>query len=336
MQFVVHLDDPTVAALVDAGAADAAVASAFAAWGRGQASTSQRVRAGVDGVGMASAMAAVVPPYCGGKVYATHRGRFTFVNVLFGADGALLATLDGDVITRLRTPAASALAIDHLAPDHAAVAAVIGTGRLAAAHLDMLRRTLPGLREVRVCGRRRSVAADIAAGIATDELTAIGTDDPVAAVEGANVIVTITSARDPLFPSSAVGDDALICAVGATKHDRAEIDPALVARCATVVCDDVAGSRVECGDLIRAASAGFFDWARAVELHDVAAGSANIAWAGDAPVLFETQGVAIQDVAVSAVAFERFVGCSSQPVPVIDAEHYTHDQPIIEDQEVTR
>ena len=330
MQFVVHLDDPTVAALVDASAADVAVASAFAAWGRGEAATSQRVRARVDGVGMASAMAAVMAPYCGGKVYATHDGRFTFVNVLFSTDGRLLATLDGYLITQLRTPAASALAIDHLAPTGASVAAVIGTGRLARAHLDMLCRKLPALREVRVCGRRRSAAADLAADVAADGLEAIGTDDPVAAVGGAQVIVTVTSAHDPLFPSSAIGDDALICAVGSTKHDRAEIDPLVVARCAAVVCDDVAGSRVECGDLIRAASAGSFDWASAVELHDVASGSSITERAGDAPVLFETQGVAIQDVAVCAVAFERYVARSSQPVPDIDDENDT------EDQEVTR
>ena len=64
---------------------------------------------------MASAMAAVVPPYCGGKLYATHAGRFTFLNVLFDVEGELLATLDGDAVTLLRTAAASSLAIRHLA-----------------------------------------------------------------------------------------------------------------------------------------------------------------------------------------------------------------------------
>ena len=81
-------------------------------------------------------MAAVVPPYCGGKLYATNAGRFTFVNVLFRTDGRLLATLDGDAVTRLRTPAASSLAIHHLAARHAAIAAVIGTGRQAWPHID--------------------------------------------------------------------------------------------------------------------------------------------------------------------------------------------------------
>ena len=85
---------------------------------------------------MASAMAAVVPPYCGGKLYATNAGRFTFLNALFDVEGALLATLDGDAVTLLRTAAASSLAIRHLAAPHAAVATVVGTGRQAWPHVD--------------------------------------------------------------------------------------------------------------------------------------------------------------------------------------------------------
>ena len=132
MQSVLHLDDRTVAELVDPAAAQRAVDDAFAAWGRGEAATTQRVRASAGG-GMASAMAAVVPPYCGGKLYATNAGRFTFLNALFHTDGRLLATLDGDAVTLLRTAAASSLAIRHLAAPHASVAAVIGTGHQAAA-----------------------------------------------------------------------------------------------------------------------------------------------------------------------------------------------------------
>ena len=105
-----HLDDATVALLLDPASVTDVVGDAFGAWGRGEAATTQRVRSSASGM-MASAMAAVVPPYSGGKLYATIDGVFTFVNVLFDAEGRFLCTLDGDVLTRLRTPAASALAI---------------------------------------------------------------------------------------------------------------------------------------------------------------------------------------------------------------------------------
>ena len=303
MQSVLHLDDRTVADLVDEASAERAVADAFAAWGRGEAATTQRVRAAGRDAGMASAMAAVVPPYCGGKLYATNAGRFTFLNVLFDVDGTLLATLDGDVVTALRTAAASALAIRHLAAPDATVATVIGTGRQAAPHADMLVRTLPNLGELRICGRKLDATARLAAHV--EGVPATVHDDPAAAVTGAHVIVTVTSAYEPLFPATAVADDALICAVGATKANRAELSPELVARCAAVVCDDVTGSRVECGDLIRAAAAGRFDWNHAIELNAIAAGTAEVPCAGGAPVLFETQGVAIQDVAVCGLAYAR-------------------------------
>jgi ornithine cyclodeaminase len=313
MQSVLHLDDRTVSALVDPDAADHAVAEAFAAWGRGEASTTQRVRASVPSGGMASAMAAVLPPYCGGKLYATAQGRFTFLNVLFGVDGTLLATLDGDAVTGLRTAAASALAIRHLAAAGATDAALIGTGHQGWPHLEMLRRVLPGLREIRVWGRTLA-AADALAQRASDPDRIVIATDACAAVDGADVVVTVTSSTTPLFPAGAVADRALICAVGATKADRAELEPDLVARCAAVVCDDVTGSRVECGDLIRAAAAGRFDWDEAIELKDVAAGTRAVPRDGAAPVLFETQGVALQDVALCALAYQRFTTTDTQEV----------------------
>lgn len=302
-----HLDDGTVSQLVDPASAQEAVWRAFEAWGRGTAATTQRVRAIPPiGPGMASAMAAVVPPYCGGKLYATVDGRFTFVIVLFDVDGRLLATLDGHAVTELRTPAVSAMAISRLAVPKVEVATVIGAGVQGPPHVEMLVRTLPELTELRLCGRPGEEAVRELARYAS-ELGAPARvfDDNYAAVDGAQVVLTLTSSPQPLFPAACVADDALICAVGATKANRAEIGPDVVARCATVVCDDVTGSRVECGDLIQAAEAGAFDWSRAVELHALAAGTVTVERAGAAPVLFETQGVAIQDIAVAALAYER-------------------------------
>lgn len=313
MQSVLHLDDSSIAALVDAAGAERAVWDAFAAWGRGEAATTQRARAG-SADGMASAMAAVVPPYGGGKVYATAPDpgggapRFTFVNVLFDTAGAALATMDGGTLTALRTPAISSLAIHHLARPGATVAAVIGAGNQGWPHVEMLRRSLPGLVDLRIAARRGSAAASLLADrAAAAGLPARIVDEPADAVDGAHVVVTVTNATAPLFPSEAVADDALVCAVGATKYDRVEIPGELVARCSAVVCDDVVGSHVECGDLIAAVRSGHFDWADAVELHAVAAGRVQLARAGAAPVLFESQGVALADIAVSGLAYARHV-----------------------------
>jgi ornithine cyclodeaminase len=311
---VLHLDDHTIDALLDPAAVTDAVAAAFGAWGRGEAATTQRVRASAEGL-MSSAMAAVVPPFSGGKLYATNKGVFTFVMVLFDADGRLLCTLDGDVITRLRTPAASAIAIRALAAPDSTRAAVIGSGRQAWSHLQMLATELPDLEHVAVSSREPEITAELVDRARAAGIAAVAEATSPDAVDGADVVVTITSSVEPLFPASVVGDRTLLCAVGATKYDRRELDSETVARCAAVVCDDVEGSRTECGDLIHAAAEGAFAWEWAIELYDVVAGNVSVPRAGHAPILFETQGVAIQDVAVAALAYERYCESSSTNNP---------------------
>ena len=299
-----HLDDATIASLLDPASVTDAVADAFDAWGRGAAATTQRVRSSASGM-MASAMAAVVPPYSGGKLYATTNGAFTFVNVLFDDQGRFLCTLDGDVLTRLRTPAASALAIRHMAVAGARTAAIVGSGRQAWPHLAMLVAELPALERIAVWARRPAAVAELVDRAIERGIPAVAARSAAEAAEGADVVVTVTASTEPVVPCEAVTDRTLLCAVGATKYDRRELSPATVGRCAAVVCDDAVGSRVECGDLIGAVADGAFDWADAVELRDVVAGNMTVPRAGNAPVLFETQGVALQDVAVAALAYRR-------------------------------
>lgn len=306
---MIHIDDAAVLRLLDLPSVTTRLDEAYAAWGHARAATTQRVRA-TSTEGMASAMAAVVPPYSGGKVYATVAGRFTFVIVLFDLDGNLLGALDGDAVTRLRTPATSALAIRHLArADGPRVAAVIGGGRQAWGHVEMLRDELPDLTELRVHARRPEVAGSLADRARAGGVPAVAAPTAIDAVEGADVVVTVTSSSTPLFPAWALGDQALVCAVGATKYDRCEIGPDVVERCVAVVADDVTGSRTECGDLLTAAAAGRFDWDRAVELHALVAGTVAVPRAADGPtpgpVLFESQGVALQDIATAGLAWER-------------------------------
>ena len=302
---MLHLTDDIIAELLDLDSVQEVVWRAFADLGRGEAATTQRVRAMAPS-GMASAMAAVVPPYSGGKVYATKNGQFTFVNVLFDLDGKFLCTLDGDVLTRFRTPAGCSLAIREMAPQRVESAAVVGAGKQGWYHLEMLWHQLPQLSEIRVADARREAADDIVARARRIGIPAVAVDTPTDAVRNADVVLTITPSNTPLFAADAISDNALVCGVGATKYDRCELPTELVARCVAVVCDDAVGSRVECGDLIHAAKAGHFDWSNAIELADVAAGKVTVPRGGNGPVLFETQGVALQDVAAAGLAWERY------------------------------
>jgi ornithine cyclodeaminase len=306
---VLHIDDATVAALLDPGACTDAIEAAFADWGHHRAASTVRVRASAP-AGMCSAMAAVVPGLgvSGGKVYATHGGVFSFVVVLFDLEGRVLCTMDGDALTRVRTPSGSALAIRHLAAPGSRVAALVATGRQALGHARMLAAELD-LAELRLAGRDQAKVAALVRTLRGDGVPAVAAPDPARAVEGADVVVTVTASDRPLFPSSVVGDRTLVCAVGATKPTRRELDGPTIARSEVVVADSVEGSHAECGDLIAAEREGWFEWERAVSLAAVVAGTAAVPRAGErGPLVFESQGVALMDVVAAGLVWHAHAG----------------------------
>lgn len=309
---MLHLDDRTVGELLDPRACTDALEEAFADWGNHEAASTVRVRAAAPR-GMASAMAAVVPGLgvCGGKVYATHEGVFTFVIVLFDLEGRVLCTLDGDTLTRVRTPSVSAIAIRHLAAPGSTVAALIGTGRQALGHARMLADELD-LSELRIVGRNQQRVDEVVAVLQAEDVPARGVMDPTTAATGSDVIVTVTASDQPLFPAGAVGEGTLVCAAGATKATRRELDGRTIGRSALVVTDSVEGSKTECGDLIAAEREGFFDWGRAVSLADVVAGNASTPRAGEqGPVIFESQGVALMDVVAAGLVWRAHTGAAT-------------------------
>jgi ornithine cyclodeaminase/alanine dehydrogenase-like protein (mu-crystallin family) len=301
---VIHLEDATVAELLDLPSVTDAVQAALLDLAAGQAATTLRVRAAAGGA-MASAMAAVLPAagVSGGKLYGTYAGGFSFVVGLFATDGGVLCTLDGDVLTRIRTAAATAVAVRHLAPSHATVAALFGTGTQSRWQAQALDQELE-LAELRVCGRSPGRADELAAWAKEAGLPAQAVDDPGEAIDGAGVVVTVTSSYEPVFPGERLAGNALVCGIGSTKPDRRELDGSAVGRARLVVTDSRGGATVECGDLIQAAAEGLIDLQELVELADVVAGT--VARPPTGITLFESQGLALEDVAAAALAYRRW------------------------------
>ena len=301
------ITDAEVGAVLDLATTTDWLERALGDLGRQRAASSIRVRATTGGA-MASALAAAWPDggVTGGKVYATKDGVLTFLVAVFDLDGRLLAVMEGDTLTRIRTAAGTGVALRHLLARPPEVVTVIGTGRQCRQHLELVAAELPGVGEVRIVGRRPG-PRDTAVRAAVElELPAVGMADPVEAVQDAGVVITLTSASRPLFPGDRLPDGALVCALGATKHDRQELGPDTVARAGTVVVDSLEGSRTECGDLIAAAAAGSFRWDDALELAPVVADPALVAGrTGHDVVLFESQGIALQDIVAAAIVVER-------------------------------
>lgn len=250
-------------------------------------------------------MAAVLPStgYCGAKVYTALHSRFSFVILLFSIeDGRLLATFDAKELTRLRTAAVSTLASGHLARSDSRTLAVFGTGVQAAGHVRALAQKFP-IKTIYVVGRNQ--ADEFARE--TAELTGCET----AAVKGdfavsrADIIVTATRSLTPLFDGRLVPAGSSIIAVGSARPDAAEIDAVTVARCARIVVESAEQAHHEAGDLLMAEGAGGTPWNKVTELGPLLAGQVNGRQSPDEITLFESLGLALEDVAIASLAYSR-------------------------------
>ena len=244
--------------------------------------------------------------YWGFKAYTTTRQGARFVVHLYDVtSGALLAILEAERLGQLRTGAASGVATKYLARPDAGTLALFGAGYQAETQLEAIAAVRP-LREVRVYSRtpaRRHAFAERMAARLGLQVRAV--DAPEAALDGADIITTITTARAPLFKGDLVQPGVHINAAGSNAAIRAELDAEAVRRATAIFVDDVQQARFESGDLVQAYQRNALAWERVRPLADVVAGLLPGRRTSEDITLFESQGIALWDVALAAVVYER-------------------------------
>lgn len=253
---------------------------------------------------MLSTMGAVLPGsrVAGTKVYTTVNGRFRFVIVLFSTeDGRPLAAIEGDEMTGLRTSAATAVAAEYLAPLNARKLAVIGTGVQARSHVP----ALCGVRdfsEILVAGveGQASFAAEAEAKTGIPA-RAVSIDEAAA---GADVLLTVTRSKTPLFSGELLKEGTFVAAVGASKPDVRELDDTAIRRASAIVVEWKIQAREEAGDLVLCAP-DTLDWNRVLELGDVIAGTAGYTRRSSDLVIYKAVGVGLEDVALAGLVYQR-------------------------------
>lgn len=215
------------------------------------------------------------------------------------------AVMDGTFITTARTAAVSAVSVDLLARPDAAVLAVIGSGVQARAHLWALA-GVRRFREARVCSRNPDHARALAASAAPH------LPFPVAAVEraeaacrDADVIVTATSAAEPVVRRGWIAPGAHIAAVGSSTPDARELDSQTV-RDALLVVDSRTGALAEAGDVLTPLKEGHIgpDHIHA-ELGEILAGRSPGRAAAEQITVYKSLGMAVQDLAAARLALTR-------------------------------
>jgi len=245
--------------------------------------------------------------YAGVKAYtATGGGAFFAVSLFDLRTGELAAVLEADTAGQRRTGAASGVAAKHLARRGASTLGVIGCGWQAESQVGAIRAALPAIERVlaycRTPEHLQAFCAKVGAEPAESHADAAAQD----------VVVTVTTSRDPVLRGEWLRPGALVCAVGANDPRKRELDNVVLERASFVCCDSKENARLESGDLIDPVESGLLDWLEVHELHEVVAGTVPGRESDDDIVVFKSNGLAAWDVAIGAElvrrALERSVG----------------------------
>jgi ornithine cyclodeaminase/alanine dehydrogenase-like protein (mu-crystallin family) len=244
--------------------------------------------------------------YVGLKAYTSFREGNRFLTLLYSSEnGRLLALIESDYLGMMRTGAASGIATRYLARADADTLAIFGTGWQARGQVLAVDVVRP-LKQVRVYSRnaenRQKFVAELGKEIKAE---LVACESPTEALEGASIVATATTARDPLFPSDAVADGTHINAAGSNALIRREIDERLVRRAGLVVTDSRSQAREEAGDLLVPAERGWLDWDQVPELSSIIAGQTRGRQSDTEITIFESQGLGLQDVAAAALVFQK-------------------------------
>jgi ornithine cyclodeaminase len=207
--------------------------------------------------------------------------------------------LDNGYLTEIRTAAAGALAAEVLARPDSAVVAVLGAGGQARFQVEALRRVRP-IRHLRAWSRTAERARGFAAEMAERfglEATACGSAQE--AVAGADIVLTVTPARQPIVEADWLGPGVHVTAVGSDFPDKQELAPEILARANKYVADSIEQC-IRSGELHHAVAAGVM-MAHQVhaELGEVLAGRKPGRETAEELTVADLTGVGIQDAAMA-------------------------------------
>jgi alanine dehydrogenase len=295
-----YVTELEVAELLSPAEARAAVHASFERLARGVVDNPSRALAPLpDGVFGVMPCVDRELGYAGLKAYAWLPGGTPFVVVLFSIERAeLTAVVEAELLGRLRTSAASAVAAQALAPPGASTLGVFGCGRQASAHVTALREVLPALERVIV-----SCPNEDRLRVFCRDHDCEAAEEPRAA-GACEVVVTATTSRDPVLRGEWLQPGAVVLAIGANDPAHRELDNVVLERATFVSTDSRAQAREEAGDLIETVGRGVLDWLEVHEVQDVVSGDVVPRSSEDDILVFKSNGLAAWDLAAAARVVE--------------------------------
>lgn len=204
--------------------------------------------------------------------------------------GGLRAVLDGTRITEVRTAAVSAAATRLLAPSGASTLAILGSGAQARSHAEAMCAVRP-IRDVRAWSPTADHLARFVQEAAREGVEVTAANSAEAAVDGAEIVVVATAAREPVLRGSWLAPGCHVNSVGAPFPDRRELDDDVL-RDGVLFVDSREAAAVESGDVILSGAEVYAEIGAAL--------AGTIPPRADETTVFKSLGMAIEDVATAA------------------------------------
>lgn len=226
-------------------------------------------------------------------------------------NGYALAMLDGTYVTKLRTGAASGSAFDILACKDCRKGALIGTGGQAETQLDAML-AVRNLEEVSIYSRNKEKCFEFTERMRKKHFDkdvnihmADSSDD---CVKDADLIITVTTSSKPVFDGSLVKKGATISCVGTFEPDKHEVDSLLIYKADKIFCDSKSAVLSESGDILIPIKEGL------ITEKDICGGIGEVINGtvlgrenDDEIIVFETVGIAAQDLVTSAMIYNKYI-----------------------------
>lgn len=302
-----YLSEQQVGELISVAECIELLERAFKSWFQGLAVNEPRRRLRF-GAGMLHWLAAALPSlgYFGYKAYVSVRGTTRFHFYLFSSEsGELLAVFEADRLGQIRTGAASGLATRLLAKPVTRVAAIIGSGWQAQSQLEAIC-AVRDFSEVRIWSRQpenvRTFIEQMTSRVSAP-LTAAASARQ--AVEGAEVICTATSAREPIVRGEWIDEGCHINAIGANLLTRRELPTDLLSKADVLVVDSRRQARREAGDFLEGLETGALRLDRMRELAEVVANPDRGRNGLRQITVFKSLGLALEDLATAVAVYEK-------------------------------
>jgi len=237
----------------------------------------------------------------GYKAYTSSREGVRFLVYAFNAEnGRLEGIVEANYLGMMRTGAAGGVAAKWLARPDAKVAGIFGSGWQAEGQLEALSHVRT-LERTKVFSRNAEKVAKFCERMAKKlSIDVVPARSPEDCVKASDIVVTITTSATPVFDGEWIAPGTHVNAAGSNSLLRREIDEATVLKANPVVVDSRPSAMKEAGDLLPALEKGRLHVGMLTELGEVIAGTRPGRTNPEQVTLFESQGMAMQDLIIAA------------------------------------